>query len=55
MGQPYGITDMFGRCAEYACDDPDCELDHEELPDGTLHHDGCECEDCMLYTYLYIK
>lgn len=55
MSGPYLISDMFGRGHAHACTDPDCELEHVEMPDGDLHHDGCECEDCALYAYLYLK
>lgn len=63
MSGPYTVADMFGHkfTAEQAakgfgrCDDPDCEKEHNELPDGTLHHLDCECEDCILYAYLFLK
>lgn len=55
MSGPYTVADLFGRGSHAACDDPDCEKEHVEMPDGAFHHEDCECDDCMLYAYLYIK
>jgi len=31
------------------CPDPETcdELHNDELPNGEIHHYGCECEDCV--------
>lgn len=55
MSGPYTVANMFGRGAAFDCENEDCEKEHIELPDGRLHHEDCECEDCSLYCYLYIK